>query len=358
MKKIISVSLIIGTLLFAVTGCKDSVDTDETTEEFPVGYSAKYQLTYGESFKIGFSKLEGISEVTVILEDSILQTWNNAPKISETSFDITSFGIGVKSLTIKVKDKSGKEFAENQTIRILSDIQPLAQTVKVISLYPHNTEDFTQGLEIVNGLLYEGTGDPNRMGATKVMQKQLKSGEVQKETALDAGYFGEGITILNNKLYQLTWTSQKCFVYDFPSLAKTDLSFSYTGEGWGLTNDGKYLIMSDGSERLYFRDPATFAIKKIIQVYDNAGPIKYLNELEYVDGIVYANVWMSNKIVAIEAETGKVLKSIDCMDLTLKAKGNGDVLNGIAFDHSAKKFYLTGKYWPQLAEVEFSNEQK
>ena len=137
------------------------------------------------------------------------------------------------------------------------------------------------------------------------------------------------------------------------SLEKRNETLSYTGEGWGLTNNGNQIIMSDGSERIYFRDPKTFQIKRIIQSYDNVGVVKNLNELEYFDGLIYANIWMTDKIVAIEPTTGKVLKTIDCADLAKEIRGNGDVLNGIAYDHDTKKIYLTGKYFPYLVEALF-----
>ncbi len=340
-------------LLFLVFSCKDTTETPIEDASFPLPYSTSYQLVYGQALKISFEENKDINYVALFVDGSLLKEWKDVAGKVEDSLDISTFGMGAKSFTLKVKDKQGKIYEDYQTIHVLSDVVPEELKAAIVTMYPHNPKDFTQGLEIVNGSLYEATGDPDHIGATKVMQKDIKTGNVLNEVILEGNYFGEGITVLNNKLYQLTWTSQKCFVYDFPSLFKTETAFSYTGEGWGLTNDGSQIIMSDGSERIYFRDPVTFAVKKVIYVYDNAGKIKNLNELEYVDGLIYANVWMTNKIVVIEPSSGKVLKNIDCTEFARKAKGNGDVLNGIAYNEASKAFYLTGKYWPFIAEVVF-----
>jgi glutamine cyclotransferase len=169
---------------------------------------------------------------------------------------------------------------------------------------------------------------------------------------LDATYFGEGITIFGNAIYQLTWQEQKCFIYNKESL-QLEREVSYVGEGWGLCNDGKLLIMSNGTERLTFRNPKTFAVERTIEVYTHQGPVTNLNELEYADGLIYANVWMTNKVAVIDPMSGKVLAEIDATDLVLEGKQSGDVLNGIAYNPTTKKWYMTGKNWPKLFEVMF-----
>lgn len=345
--------LLFSCLLLVFGACTDEPEIDEDVT-FPVSYSTNYQTVFGKPLTLQLTKNAEIKEVSLFMEDSLYQTWTNLTNDINADFDITTLGLGAKRFTLKAKGKNGQEFVENQTIHVLSDVVPQKLTAKVVTLYPHNPKDFTQGLEIVNGILYESTGDPDHIGATRVIQKKLQTGETLKETTLDGNYFGEGITILDNKLYQLTWTSQKCFVYDPISLNKSNTTFAYTGEGWGLTNNGKEIIMSDGSERLFFRNPNTFQVTKVISVYNNAGAVKNLNELEYVDGKIYANIWMSNQIVVIDAQNGKVLQTIDCSEFAEKGKGNGDVLNGIAFDKKQNKFYLTGKYWAYLAEVIFN----
>jgi len=229
---------------------------------------------------------------------------------------------------------------------------PAAIMYKVDAVYSHDAKAYTQGLEFYKGKLYEGTGE---WGTSNLRIVDIKTGQIEKNYLIpDTSIFGEGITIFKNKLYQITWTSQKCFVYDFPSLNKENVTFSYNGEGWGLTHDDQYLIMSDGSNRIFFRDPTTFAVRKTIEVYDNVGPIKELNELEYIDGKIYANVWQTNKIVVIDPQTGKVLQDIDGTDFVTIARGAaGDVLNGIAHDPATGKIYITGKYFDKLGEVKF-----
>ena len=197
------------------------------------------------------------------------------------------------------------------------------------------------------GNLYEGIG---QYGSSKLSQVDLKTGKVNEKLSitLAGDYFGEGITVFNDKIYQLTWEEQTCFVYN-KSTFELDKTIPYIGEGWGLCNDGKYLIMSNGSERITFRNPETFAIEKIIEVYDNKGPIQQLNELEYIDGKIYANVYTSNQIVVIDPITGRVEAIIDCSILEKEGRGYGDVLNGIAYND--EKIYMTGKNWNKLFEV-------
>src|SRR5690554_2330280 len=343
--------LAILSLLFFIVSCKDKNESLPEEKSFPLIYSATYQLMYGEVLKVSFEENKEINYVALFLDGELLKEWKNMSGNTEDSIDITAYGMGAKSFTLKAKDKEGRIYEEYQTIHVISDVVPEALNAEVLAMYPHNTKDFTQGLEIVDGFLYEGTGDPDHIGVTKVMQKDLKTGNVLNEVSLEGNYFGEGITILNDKLYQLTWTSQKCFVYEFPSLFKTGNSFTYTGEGWGLTNDGSQLIMSDGSERIYFRDPSTFGLKRTIEVYTNEGPVKGINELEYIEGKIYANVYTKNQMVIIDPETGVVTGRIDASILALDYRKTGEVLNGIAYKNSTKQLFVTGKNWPNLLEI-------
>ena len=217
--------------------------------------------------------------------------------------------------------------------------------------------DFLQNREKHN---YQGNTSKNQFDSL-VAQMNLTTGQPinngtkPAKVGLDASKFGEGITIFGEDLYQLTWKNQKCLVYDKKTFASKK-EFTYTGEGWGLCNDGKNLIMSDGSQRLYFRDPKTFQLIKTIEVYSDQGPINYLNELEYIEGLVYANIWMSNTIAVIDPLSGKTMAIINADELvSLQKQGlNANVLNGIAYNSTNKKLYLTGKYWSKLFEVQIS----
>ena len=220
---------------------------------------------------------------------------------------------------------------------------------EILETFNHNSDYFTEGFEIHDGFIYEGTG---LNGKSAVRKWNLKTGEIIKSVDIDDKYFGEGITVFKDKIYQLTWTSGQCFVYDAKTF-KNIKTYKYFGEGWGLTNDGKNLIMSDGTNMLKIIDPDKFSTINTISVTDNNVPINNLNELEYIDGEVWANIWMQNKIAVINPENGNVVKWIDLSELlaTLEPNEKADVLNGIAFDKQSKKIYLTGKNWKNVFSV-------
>ncbi len=229
---------------------------------------------------------------------------------------------------------------------------PPSIAYNVVKIYPHDTASFTQGLVWHNNSLYEGTG--NR-GFSKLMKVNLADGKAQKAISLAGQYFGEGITILNNKIYQLTWEEHKVLVYDVNSFNKTG-EFEWPYEGWGITHNGKELIISTGSSNLYVVNPADFKIIKTIAVNDNNGPVANLNELEFAKGFVFANVWQSDYIIKVNPTTGKVEGRIDFGGLLYKNgipfdETHKDVLNGIAYDSTKNSFYVTGKWWPALFEV-------
>lgn len=229
----------------------------------------------------------------------------------------------------------------------------------IIKVYPHDTSSYTEGLEWVNNKLYESGGN---YGSSKLVQKEL-NGKIENTVNLAKQYFGEGITILNNKIYQLTWNEHKVFVYDASTFKKiNELSWPY--EGWGMTNNGKQIIISTGSSNLYFVDPENFKILNQVNVTNNYGPVNSINELEYVDGFIYANVYETDDILKINPETGAVVGKLDFTGLLQKSGMNynpqdypgnkGNVLNGIAYDSAKKVFYITGKMWPALFEVKFN----
>ena len=221
---------------------------------------------------------------------------------------------------------------------------------RVVDEYPHDPDAFTQGLVYLDGLLYEGTG---LLGQSTLREVDLETGQVLRSRPLDPEHFGEGIAVLDDRVYQLTWRTQTCFVYDratFEPLA----TFTYPTEGWGLTTDGERLIMSDGTSRLTFRDPATFAEVGAVDVRAGAEPVANLNELEWIDGEIYANVWQSEQIARIDPKTGSVVGWIDLAGIlpTGQRTGKEDVLNGIAYDTTTKKLFVTGKWWPTLFEIQ------
>lgn len=295
---------------------------------------------------------DDIEKIELYYNDSILKTWKNPKGKFSYTLEASLFGVGTRTLNLLSTLKDGSSFVDNRMVRVLSDIVPVKKTAQIIAEFPHNSSSFTQGLAFYNGKLYEGTGDPGDQGNTIVGQVDLTTGEIVNSMGLQAGYFGEGITVLNDKLYQLTWKNQKCYVYDVNTLQLLS-EFNYKGEGWGLTHDGTSLIMSDGTERIVFRNPETFAIERTIEVYNNQGPINYLNELEYIDGKIYANVWTTAGVAVFDPKTGKVLEEIDGSELFKLGRGTGEVLNGIAHNPATGKTYMTGKNWIKLFEVKF-----
>lgn len=224
---------------------------------------------------------------------------------------------------------------------------------RVLATYPHDPGAFTQGLVYLDGTLYEGTGSAG-VGPSSLRRVELATGAVQARHDLDFEHFGEGIAVVGDRIIQLTWQSQLAFVYDRATFRQLG-TLRYPGEGWGLAYDGRRLIMSDGTDRLRFLDPDTFVEAGSVLVRDGGRPIDQLNELEYIDGQVYANVWKTDRIVRIDPATGQVTAVIDLSGLLPAADRESfqvDVLNGIAYDAAGDRLFVTGKLWPKLFEIE------
>jgi glutamine cyclotransferase len=225
----------------------------------------------------------------------------------------------------------------------------------IVNVYPHDTSAYTEGLQIYNGKLYEGTGMENE---SALQISDIKTGKVEKKHFYkDPLIFGEGIQVFKGKIYQLTWKNHIVFVYDEKNIDQPAKQLKWPYEGWGMTNNGTDLIISDGTATLYFVDPETFKVKSTVSVTEDSNPIGYVNELEYIDGFVYANIWQTDEIIKIDPVTGHVVGRIDFPDLREKyfpkeiIPERTDVLNGIAYDSTTKKMYITGKRWPKLFEI-------
>lgn len=342
--------LIISFLFVSALSCNDSSKRSRKPIAKISITSDKKTITSGDSVTIHISVKVKDGE----LEKSNLFMNNELIKTSkEAEFDhrmeLTATGKHqIKIVSIKTDGVEGVNF---QSLEVVSDIQPEMLTYEVVRSYPHNTEHFTQGLEFHDGVLYESTGENGKSGIFKI---DIETGKVLKSVALENEYFGEGISIMDDKIYQLTYKSQIGFVYDLNSFARID-SFTYqTPQGWGLTNDGHYLIKTDGTEFMHFIDPSDMQVVKKVPVYDRQGPVQYLNELEYYNGYVYANIWTTNNAVKIDPETGKVVSKINfegLLPVIYDPEKPVDVLNGIAINGENGKMYVTGKLWPKLFEV-------
>lgn len=248
---------------------------------------------------------------------------------------------------ISCNDSDPEDNNTNTTIKAVPAI-----SYSITSTLPHDTSYFTEGLEYYNNTLIESTG---LNGKSKLVQTEPSTGKVLKSVNLDEKYFGEGITILNDTVYQLTWQEHVVLVYtasDFKKVKELPLN----GQGWGLTNDGKHLIASNGSSELYFYEPHTFKLLKTVSVTERGSVVPNLNELEYVNGAIYANQWQQNYIYRIDPNSGEVTGKTDLSELVTNARQqyvNAEVLNGIAYNQATGKFTLTGKNWPMMFEVQF-----
>jgi len=220
---------------------------------------------------------------------------------------------------------------------------------QIVNMFPHDSNAFTQGLILSDGKLLESTGQE---GFSSLRRVDLQTGKVLKKVDVPKPYFAEGIALLNGKIYQLTWQHQVGFIYDEQSFERVG-QFNYTGEGWGLATDGTSLILSDGSNRLRFLDPSNFHVTRTITVLDGQTPVNELNELEFVHGEIYANVWHDNRIATIDPQSGHVTAWIDLNGLMPagELQDQEAVLNGIAYDQANDKLYVTGKLWPRLFEI-------
>jgi glutamine cyclotransferase len=253
---------------------------------------------------------------------------------------------GRKALKV-VAYKADKPQTITRFIIVYSDVIPRRTGYKVINSYPHDKDAFTQGLVFDNGYLYEGTGQSNQSSLRKV---ELKTGKVLNQLNLEAPLFGEGIAIIGEKIYQLTWESKVGFVYNKATFKLINKVY-YQTQGWGLTTIADKLVMSDGSNLLYFMDPELFTIVSRIEVYDNKAKVMQLNELEYINGEIWANIWNTDLIARIDPSTGKVIAYIDLQGINPGENTKVNVLNGIAYDQAGKRTFVTGKNWAKLFEI-------
>lgn len=227
--------------------------------------------------------------------------------------------------------------------------KPAYYSYEVVKTWPHDRAAYTQGLLVHGGSFLESTG---LNGQSSLREVDIKTGRVLKQLSLPAEFFGEGLAVLNGRAFQLTWRNHRGFVYNADTFRREG-EFTYEGEGWGLTTDGRELIMSDGTNRIRFLDPTTFKTTRTIDVLSEGKPVERLNELEWIKGEIFANVWLTNRVVRIDPVTGRVLGEIDFVGLLAASERRPDteMLNGIAYDAAADRLFITGKRWPAIFEV-------
>ena len=251
-------------------------------------------------------------------------------------------------------DRGGSGSSAPREIQSVEEENSPHQAVfKVLNSFPHDPTAFTQGFIHRDGFLYESTG---LYGESSLRKTNLSTGKVLVKTDLSPEFFGEGLTIIGDRIYQLTWKSGQGFIYGKEDLARKG-SFSYSTEGWGLTDDGTQLIMSDGTEKLYFLSPGSFEVTKVLSVRENGSAVTKLNELEYVEGKIYCNIWRSDDIVVVDPESGTVERRINLGQLRerLSLSNEAGVLNGIAWKSSSGTFLITGKNWSEVFEIKFGS---
>lgn len=336
---------------FLFFGCKDIKKEDNADFSFDEKQFSK-QFIQKETISLTVlnPKSKNIDSIVYYTDETkIGKTTQNTP----LKLILTDLKLGYHDL--KALIYSENIFLQiNTKFEIVSDIQPTLLKYKIVKKYPHDTESFTEGLEFHNDILYESTG---KKGTSYFRKYDYKTGKVFQQVNLDSGYFGEGITVIDNKLYQLTWTERTGFIYDIKTL-KLEKTFRYDKdiEGWGMTNDGKIIYHTDGSEKIWKMLPNTQKMIGYINVYSGITKIEKLNELEWVEGKLYANVWEKDALAVINPNTGAVEAIIDLSDLRKLAKNRpDDTLNGIAYNPKTKTLFVTGKNWDTLFEIKILN---
>lgn len=353
MNKSVLGSLLIFGLLVTFLSCSNSSDKSRKPVSI-IQVSPQKKFYYaGEKVSVKvITKVKNgkISKNSLYLNNQLIK---DTDELEFTVNNIELSSVGNFNFKVVATKTDGLDNYKIQPLMVLSDIKPEKYTYQKIKDYPHSTTSYTQGLEYLNGFLYEGTGGEGKSGLYKI---NIQTGSKLQSHKLENQYFGEGITILNNKIYQITWKNKKGYVYNLADFAVID-SFTYKNEeGWGLTNDGKHLIMSDGSHILTWLDPENFSVVKTVQVVNSIDVVNYLNELEYINGKIFANIYTTDIIVEIDPETGKILKEINLkglIDMYKSQSDSIDVLNGIAYDAAKNRIFVTGKNWPKLFEVKF-----
>ena len=325
-------------------------------------------IQQGNPFVFEMNAGQNLDRIELSLNGNLVKSWEAEEKKvwiegEALTFQIPTKGYALGTYSIQLSGFSSGELMHNDErflfVNAKNEVQE--QEFELLNTHPHNPNNFTQGYEFFEDKLYESTGNPRQTNATIVAEINLNTGTSIREVKQPNPIFGEGITILGSKVYQASWQDEKCFIYDLEGLNVLD-TLNYQGEGWGLCNDGRTIIMSNGTNKLTFRDPKNFEVIKTIEVHSDRGPVTNLNELDYVNGRIYANVWMSeqrfqhdsrmnlSKIVVIHPETGAVESFIDIQDIIIKASAT-NVPNGIAYRKKTNTFWLTGKYWNQVYEI-------
>jgi len=332
------------TLSLFLTNCGDKNSSKQSSLSIN---TPKKSLMLGDTLKLSINNPEKLDIINVSYQI------NNKPV--ESTIILNNTSLGEKSITAQVTVGEKTETI-SKAIQVFNNIIPSIYTYEIVNTFPHDITSYTQGLEFYNGELYESTGQKKE---SKLRKVNFETGEVLKNIDLEDQYFGEGLTILNDKIYQLTWQAKRGFIYDVNTFEKlSTFNYGTSKEGWGICNDGKTLFKSDGTEKIFLLNPETLAEQGHIQVYTEKGKIPSINELEWIDGKIYANRYQRNGVLIINPETGGVEGVIDFRPLTKLVKQHPelDVLNGIAYHPERETIFVTGKNWDKLFEVKIKKQ--
>lgn len=334
MNKIISSIAVLVLLIFSSCGTK-----------YKLKLHSPKTIQVGKLLQISVKEKNGnpIDSVQYFLNGKVLHNYN--------AIDISDYKLGKQAISVTVfyQDKQKKL---NNTIYFLAENPPVVYTYKIINEFPHDKNAFTQGFEYHEGFFYESTG---QRGNSTLRKVEIETGKIIKKIDIDKKYFAEGMTIFNDKIYQLTWQGNIGFIYNLETF-ELEKSFNYnqSNEGWGLTHNNEKLIKTDGTERMWFLNTETLKEESFIETYTNKRKAEKLNELEYVKGKIYANIWQQNSILIVNSINGAIEGIVNLSGLQEKAKQSGEenVLNGIAYDEENDRLFVTGKRWNKVFEIE------
>jgi glutamine cyclotransferase len=340
----------------SVVSCKDKTENYFSFNENVL----KAQYTPKESIKLEVLNTQNkkIDSIVYLINDKKVGAVKGVEKFS---FDFKDQKLGYQNLKANIYFEGEKE-VDSSRVELISDVTPKMLSYTIVNTYPHDHQAYIEGLEFYKDTLYEGTGngegnETGIRGVSSMRKVDYKTGNVLKKVEYPQEIFGEGITILNGKIYQLTYKQNECYVYDVNTFKKLKtLPYFKTMEGWGMTNDGKNLYFNDGSEKIHIVNPENFEKIDNINVYSGNSKIPYINELEWVDGKIYSNIYQKNFIIVINPKNGAVEAMLDLSDLENKRTklADVDVLNGIAYNPKTKTFFVTGKNWDKMFEIKIN----
>ena len=333
-----------------IASCGDKKNNDTPLFSFDES-KLKEQYQSQEALALGIlnPNTKTIDSIVYYVNDKKIGSKKNLEKVT---FELKNQKLGYQNLKALVYFE-GENSESTTRIELVSSIEPKLLKYTILNSYPHDPTSFTEGLEFYNDALYESTG---LNGKSNLKKYDYKTGKISNQIDLDSKYFGEGITIINNKLYQLTWKEKTGFIYDATTF-KLEKTFTYEKdiEGWGMTNDGKFIYQTDGTEKIWKMNPDTQKMVDYVNVYSYTNKIPSINELEWIDGKIYCNVWQKDAIAVVNPVSGAVEGILDMSGLRKQVQApNAEVLNGIAYNPKNKTIFVTGKNWDKMFEIKVS----